>query len=325
MQRRVTRKWRPRLAFVLFGALATMLALTGASYFALRLLVPQLGWIASVALIGAVLLGAASILAWLLSRLILRPVQALKAQAREGSDGALAPLEQYGTRELGEMGEAVLAMAVRLHGRVEDISTYADHITHELKTPLTTLAATAELLEEETLSARERADLHQKISQATARMQLLLSALQSYARATSAPSASEATPPQRTENASTLFQLSAQEYGLLAEAPAHIALPWSADVSAALFDQLASNAANHGASRIVLAPLTGAFTIADDGSGISEGNRHRVFDPFFTTRRARGGTGMGLAIVRRLLNVQGAEISLLPQKNGTKFRIDLPN
>jgi signal transduction histidine kinase len=61
--------------------------------------------------------------------------------------------------------------------------------------------------------------------------------------------------------------------------------------------------------------------ISDDGPGISTGNQSRIFDPFFTTRRAAGGTGMGLPIVRRMLQTQGAEIVLLPQGPGAHFEI----
>jgi signal transduction histidine kinase len=65
-----------------------------------------------------------------------------------------------------------------------------------------------------------------------------------------------------------------------------------------------------------------ALTIADDGAGISAGNRRHVFEPFFTTRRDSGGTGMGLTIVQGLLAAQGAVINLQDSPSGTSFRID---
>ena len=61
--------------------------------------------------------------------------------------------------------------------------------------------------------------------------------------------------------------------------------------------------------------------VQDDGAGISPGNAARVFEPFFTTRRGAGGTGMGLAIVRSLLTAHGATIRLMPAEQGTRLRI----
>ena len=85
--------------------------------------------------------------------------------------------------------------------------------------------------------------------------------------------------------------------------------------------QLARNAAEHGATQLTLHVANGRLTIADDGPGISVGNRDRVFDPFFTTRREVGGTGMGLSIVRSLVQARGGQITLLDQGKGATFLI----
>jgi two-component system, OmpR family, sensor kinase len=61
--------------------------------------------------------------------------------------------------------------------------------------------------------------------------------------------------------------------------------------------------------------------VQDDGRGISPGNRERVFEPFFTTGRETGGTGMGLSIVRNILAAHGGEISLDAAPGPTCFVI----
>lgn len=61
--------------------------------------------------------------------------------------------------------------------------------------------------------------------------------------------------------------------------------------------------------------------IADDGPGISTPDRDRVFEPFYTTRREEGGTGMGLSIVRALLQACGGSIQLDAVERGTAFEI----
>jgi signal transduction histidine kinase len=72
-------------------------------------------------------------------------------------------------------------------------------------------------------------------------------------------------------------------------------------------------------------PATLVMTVADDGPGISEANAPRIFTPFFTTARARGGSGLGLSIVRSLLEAHGGTIELEPGSPGAVFTIRLPS
>jgi signal transduction histidine kinase len=68
------------------------------------------------------------------------------------------------------------------------------------------------------------------------------------------------------------------------------------------------------------------ITFSDDGSGVPEDVQRHVFDPFFTTRRAQGSTGLGLYIVHNLVTQQlGGRITLFsaPGK-GTTIRMTLP-
>jgi signal transduction histidine kinase len=71
---------------------------------------------------------------------------------------------------------------------------------------------------------------------------------------------------------------------------------------------------------------TFTLTIADEGIGIPEAERDRVFEPF-----ARGsnvgqinGTGLGLNIVKRYTEMLGGRIELLPTPRGAAFRVNLP-
>jgi signal transduction histidine kinase len=64
--------------------------------------------------------------------------------------------------------------------------------------------------------------------------------------------------------------------------------------------------------------------IADNGPGIPADIRERVFDPFVTTKPVGKGTGLGLDIVRRLVNHNDAEIEFESAPGRTEFRILLP-
>jgi len=66
--------------------------------------------------------------------------------------------------------------------------------------------------------------------------------------------------------------------------------------------------------------------VADDGSGIPEDARKRVFEPFYTTRLGRGGTGLGLHIVHaNVTRVLGGTVRLVDDATGgAVFELDLP-
>ncbi|MGR6997016.1 ATP-binding protein [Yinghuangia aomiensis] len=96
---------------------------------------------------------------------------------------------------------------------------------------------------------------------------------------------------------------------------------------------LADNAAAHAASRvrIVLSAAGGhaVVEVGDDGPGIPEAERDRVFDRFVrldaSRGRTTGGSGLGLAIVRELVAAHGGTVRAeAAPSGGALFRIDLP-
>jgi signal transduction histidine kinase len=109
-----------------------------------------------------------------------------------------------------------------------------------------------------------------------------------------------------------------------------LALPIEADREQLrrAFSNLAVNAAQAGARLLKIdARRENGFVvidIADDGPGIPEQVRGRLFQPFVTAGR-HGGTGLGLVIAREIVHAHGGELSLAETGAlGTTFRIDLP-
>lgn len=67
------------------------------------------------------------------------------------------------------------------------------------------------------------------------------------------------------------------------------------------------------------------ITVQDTGSGIDDAIKSRIFEPFFTTRTSGEGSGMGLAIVKRIVDQHGGSIQLLTEKGvGTTVSVILP-
>jgi signal transduction histidine kinase len=65
------------------------------------------------------------------------------------------------------------------------------------------------------------------------------------------------------------------------------------------------------------------LSVTDTGPGIGPDVLDRVFEPFYTSGK-RGGMGLGLAIVRRIVECHGGTIRALPSETGAVFEIRLP-
>ena len=91
---------------------------------------------------------------------------------------------------------------------------------------------------------------------------------------------------------------------------------------------LIENARLAGAGRleITVSANDGECTIdlVDDGPGVPAGDRGRIFDPFFTSRRDSGGTVLGLPIARALVGNRGGSLGLADTSAGGHFMIVLP-
>jgi signal transduction histidine kinase len=64
--------------------------------------------------------------------------------------------------------------------------------------------------------------------------------------------------------------------------------------------------------------------VIDNGAGIPAGVRDRIFDPFFSTKAIGEGTGLGLDIVRRLVQRHNGRIEFDSNPGRTEFRVILP-
>ncbi len=312
MPGRIRQKWRPPLALVIGGTLAAVLCLPllGVGYF--RVAGNILGWGETAWMIGWMAVAATAVLGFLLWRLVLRPVWALTDHAHAVKDGrGDAPLpSHFGTPEFSALGQAVDEMASTLQDREAGLRAYTDHVTHELRSPLTSLLGAAELLDDPALPEPDRQVLLGTVKDAAERMDGLLTALRRLSAARDPVGRGPA-------------DLHRAAQGLALPADVHGAVPVPLDATAlrAVLEQLAQNAARHGATRLTIICDGKAMRITDNGPGIPPGDRARIFDPFFTTARAKGGSGMGLAITRTMLRAGGADITLDDSDTGAAFTI----
>ena len=270
-----------------------------------------------VALALATILFLSASLALLTSRTISRPVAELLGRTRRvtrGEAAELKPLERPGTREMAELSEGISQMARALSDRAAYIRTLASHVSHEFKTPLTSIEGAAELLQDhhDTMTAEERQKFLENISGDSARLRALLDRLLDLARAENT---------QRAEDQADLAHAVREAVsGLPQGVKGKIDIP--DDLSVAITEEalgivlgnLLDNAVQHGASEVRVTAEVGEdqveLTVSDNGKGVSSGNREKIFEHFFTTRRDSGGTGLGLGICRALMTAHGGDITL---------------
>ncbi|SFJ85905.1 sensor histidine kinase [Jannaschia pohangensis] len=313
----MSRRWRPPLALVLGGALLGTLVLSLLGLIALRYLGPVVGFRQAAISLALAIAALTLIPWWLMLRLLLRPVRDLSAYAAQVRvrPGTAPPAPgHYGTPELHEMGTNVMAMAQVLQARESSVRSFADHVTHEVKGPVAAIRAASELLSDSGLSPDDRTLLDQ-IGTATLRIEAQLAALARVTAAREADHRGETRLSDLALKGPPSLQIDGKD----------VQIPLARDGLQAVLDHLIDNAARHGASEVAIRATRRdggvEITVQDDGSGISDGNRARIFNPFFTTRRESGGTGMGLAITSALLQANGGTITLAPSPTGTAFRI----
>jgi signal transduction histidine kinase len=262
------------------------------------------------------------------SRVITRPIHALVERATaigQGDRAAMTPLAHHGTREIALLSQSFLDMAGKLEDRSDYIATFAAHVSHELKTPLTSIQGAAELLRDDAgaMTADQRDRFLDNIIADTNRLTAMLHRLRELARADNPEIAGSTTMGEVAEALRPAFP----SLGITLGGDDELVFGMSRENALIVFSHLADNAACHGARslRVEITSMGGhaRVTVEDDGEGISPGNREKIFDAFFTTRRDSGGTGMGLGIVEAMLRAHGGSIRLM-DKEGAAFEIRMP-
>lgn len=284
-------------------------------------------------LAGLTVVLATIVIGLIFSRTITRPMRELVDRTRRigrGDRDAFQPLAHYGTREFAELSDSFLDMAEQLSRRSDYIATFSSHLTHELKSPLTSIKGAAELLldslesKSEGLTRMEQRNFISNILGDTGRLEAMTQRLRELARAETAPQ------NEQTELLQVIGGLKSRFPTRTIDASGCMdrSIGMSCEKALIVLSHLADNAIRHSARNIRLEAVaedaTIRVTVSNDGDPISTANRDKIFDAFFTTRRDTGGTGMGLSIVRAVMTSHGGSIRLLPTAKRVTFELLFP-
>lgn len=248
---------------------------------------------------------------------------------REEVERGLARLREL-TAERDRMeGEAIEAGALR---RSDELKTaLLRSVSHDLRTPLTSIIAAGTALDSPTLTEEERHELSVGVVEEGERLSRLVENLLDVSRLESGSA------PPRLEPVDLAGVLEAARESLGVDA-AVIKLGIDAEIPALTADaaqlerafaNLFANAVRHGGGQPVLVrsrEVGGRLVVrvVDQGPGIPEPERERIFEPFY--RRGGGeGAGLGLSIARGFVEANGGELAVesVPGQ-GSTFVVSFP-
>jgi two-component system sensor histidine kinase BaeS len=292
--------------------------------------------------VGAITLAGAAIVAYRLGRRITGPLMAAEATTKRIAAGDLTaqvPVSRRTDPETASLAHSINTMAESLSVAKGLEHQFLLSVSHDLRTPLTSIRGFAEAIADGAASDVGRAA--EVIASESRRLERLVRDLLDLAKLDARRFSFDLRPVNLSEvvdDTGEGFRLSADELGIALEiepgpdgGPPVQADP---DRLAQVVANLVENALKYAQSRVRLAavvrPSEAVVWVDDDGPGIAAADLPRVFERLFMSSRypARQlGSGLGLAIVAELVHVMGgtvrAESPLWPT-GGTRMVVSLP-
>jgi len=266
------------------------------------------------------------VIAWLAVRRSLRPVEAIRGEVAEiGAHdlGRRVPDPRTGD-EIARLAGTMNTMLGRLDEAVTRQSRFTSDASHELRTPLASLRTQLEVL----LAHPDRLDWRRACENAlldVTRLQDLVADLVLLGKLDHAG-------PDRTAPVALSEVVDAVvtgRSGIDVEVSGTPSVRGHRSRLERLVRNLVDNAQRHAVSRVAVTVSTvdgqAVLTVDDDGPGIPEADRERVFDRFVRLDDARdrdeGGSGLGLAIVADIARAHGGTAAV---EDGSRFVVRLP-
>ncbi|MEV5802348.1 HAMP domain-containing sensor histidine kinase [Streptomyces collinus] len=273
----------------------------------------------SLALAGASILAAVALAAFTLARWITRPLRTLEAATTQLADGPLThpPDATTGPPELRRLTTSFTHTATRLQQLLQAQQAFASEASHQLKTPLTALRLRLENFEPY-LDPRAHPSLEEAVGEVE-RLSRMVHGLLALARLENS-----ATTPEPVDLDTVITDRVAMWEPLAAEQ--HVALAVTGRAAGRVraipgaleqvIDNLIANAlrVSPTGTTITVHRAPGAeLHVIDQGPGMTDTDRARAFDRFWRASDSHhDGTGLGLPIVRHLINASGGTITLHP-------------
>ena len=302
-----------------------------------RLTAPIFRWVVLSALAA---IGAGALVAWMVGRRMTRPIKAASVAARRISDGDLSTrvaVEADREDELTDLAVAINAMAASLERSRGLERQFLLSVSHDLRTPLTSIRGYAEAIGDGT--APDNARAAEVIRSEAQRLERLVTDLLDLARLDARQFRLESQPTDLAElvpDVAAGFERDAaiHDVAVVVDGPDDgPVVNVDPDRLAQVLANLVQNALKFADSQVVVrygdSGGRAEIEVADDGPGIASEDLPHVFERLYvaaqTPQRKESGSGLGLAIVKELVEAQGGTVAALPRPTGgTRFVVTLP-
>jgi signal transduction histidine kinase len=290
--------------------------------------------------IAAVVVAASAsvVLAIVLARMLARPLAEVGSAARRVAAGDYAArVPRQGPEEITSLADSFNQMAASLQQQEVMRRDFIANAAHELRTPLTNLQGYLEGLRDGVISPdRATYDSLWEEADRLVRLSHSLDALAEGDAATAPPALEDIDLAVAIRVALDLAQPTLERAGLdvIVDVPSRLPARANPDHLAQVLGNLLSNAARYsapGGTVTVRAERRTAdllVSVANSGEGIPAEDLDRVFERFYRVEksrdRERGGAGIGLAIVKQLVEAGGGRVGAESGDGQTRFWFSLP-
>jgi len=276
-------------------------------------------------------IGLVILVSVLFSRSISKPIIQLESAAKDIAEGNVDRTLQLDRKdEFGALAKSLNRMAERLRSDNETLKNLYDRqrqffadITHEIRNPLHTISGALEMLQLKNLPSEQRQRYVETAARQTERINRLFKDLMTLQRYDSDSYFIEKKPfdlQLTLEDIEEMFrsQAAEKELDLIVDKKSVTVFADPSKIEQVL-ENLVSNAIKYTNSGYIKVSLSESDTdvtvkVEDSGIGISEDHLSRLFDRFYRTDKARsrdkGGTGLGLSVVKSILMAHGSEINI---------------